>query len=96
MSDLELMGSGVLDVDVHEIPARGDMPAHRHYDVRLLLASASASAEAGSDADAVRWVPLADVENVDTDESVMRAVRKIRARVESPDSLTWCGSRPLA
>ena len=87
--DLELLGSGVLDVDVHEIPARGDTPAHQHYDVRLLFRSRSGSAEAGSDAEAVRWVGLGEVDGVETDESVMRAVRKIRQRVEGAEGVAW-------
>jgi 8-oxo-dGTP pyrophosphatase MutT (NUDIX family) len=74
-------GRALLDVDVHTIPARKHEPEHQHFDVRVLLhATHDALAIAGSDARAVRWVPLDGVSLVESDASVMRAVDKIRAR----------------
>ena len=73
---------GLLDVDVHEIPAnpkRGE-PAHLHHDVRFWFEVESDAATAGSDAGDVRWVALADVTEALTDASVMRAVAKLRGR----------------
>lgn len=71
---------GLLDVDVHRIPAnakRGE-PAHLHHDVRFWFEATSRAAVAGSDAGDVRWVNLADVTEALTDASVMRAVAKLR------------------
>ena len=49
-----------LDVDVHEIPARGDAPAHLHLDVRFVLV-AEGEAEANPDeSDAVAWLDRAE------------------------------------
>ena len=75
----------LLDVDVHAIPAnpRKSEPAHAHYDVRVLFQALTESTEAGSDALETRWVRLDHVETVETDASVMRAVRKIRKRLSS-------------
>lgn len=70
----------LLDVDVHVIPPnskRGE-PEHRHFDVRIALVAADVGAVAGDDALAVRWVALDDVATLDTDESVLRAVRRLR------------------
>jgi 8-oxo-dGTP pyrophosphatase MutT (NUDIX family) len=71
----------LLDVDVHEIPARGDMPPHEHFDVRFAFETAETNAQAGSDAKQVRWVSIAQLlqgaPGLPTDESVMRAVRKL-------------------
>lgn len=78
LSDVEVVGDGFFDVDVHEIPARKGDPAHRHYDVRVLLRARTRTFAAGSDALAARWVPLGEVDTVETDESVLRAVRKLR------------------
>ncbi|MEZ4235346.1 MAG: NUDIX domain-containing protein [Myxococcota bacterium] len=76
-------GHRLLDVDIHEIPSlRGD-PPHRHYDLRVHLRCNDPEAEAvaGSDARAVRWVPLrGDPEAVlggESDESVLRALRRL-------------------
>ena len=78
--DLSLVHASVFDLDVHEIPARKSDPRHAHFDVRILLRAPHRNAVAGSDANAVRWVPLSEVNGEESDESVMRAVRKLLAR----------------
>jgi 8-oxo-dGTP pyrophosphatase MutT (NUDIX family) len=83
LSQLELATPGLFDVDVHEIPARTDQPAHEHFDVRFLFTTRSREAKAGSDAQAARWVPVSELLRAagdspyPSDESVMRAVRKL-------------------
>lgn len=82
-------GYELFDVDVHVIPARpateerAEEPEHEHFDLRLLFRAKSHLVAAGSDAVDVRWVPLADVgqiESLESDESVVRAVRKLVSR----------------
>ena len=70
----------ILDVDVHVIPPnpKKNEPSHRHFDIRILFFANTNLAEAGSDARDVQWVDIGDVDGVETDESVLRAVRKIR------------------
>jgi len=72
----------LLDVDVHTIPAnpRKGEASHEHFDVRILMRARSLDYRAGSDAKDARWVPLADVNAIDSDESVMRAVQKLLRR----------------
>jgi len=77
LNNLPLAHAGVFDLDVHVIPAHGNFPAHEHFDVRFLLVAASDSGHAGSDARDARWVPLSELPRMHTDESVMRAVRKL-------------------
>jgi 8-oxo-dGTP pyrophosphatase MutT (NUDIX family) len=77
LSEVEIVGEGLFDVDIHAIPARKGDPEHQHLDVRVLLRSARVDAVAGSDARDARWVPLDEVDRLDTDESVRRAVRKL-------------------
>lgn len=79
---LEPVGSGLLDLDVHDIPARADQPAHAHFDVRFLFTTPSRDFRAGSDARDARWVPIAALRAggsgvYPSDESVLRAVRKL-------------------
>lgn len=74
-----LDGDGLFDVDIHPIPAnpkKGE-PAHEHFDLRFLFLSESSELSAGSDALAARWVPLGEVIDAGTDDSVLRALRKI-------------------
>jgi 8-oxo-dGTP pyrophosphatase MutT (NUDIX family) len=80
LSKLSLIGPGIFDLDVHLIPARGDAPAHEHFDVRFAFASPSLEHRAGSDASAARWIDIAEVKYVDSDESVLRAARKLAAQ----------------
>lgn len=79
VSEVDVL-DGLFDVDVHDIPARRDDPAHRHFDVRVLMRARSLEFLAGSDALAARWVRLDAVPQVETDESVLRAVRKLIVR----------------
>jgi hypothetical protein len=74
----------LVDVDVHDIPARGEMPAHQHFDVRFAFDATHTDVRAGSDAKQARWVSIAELLagglGLPTDESVMRAVRKLSRR----------------
>ena len=78
---LTLVSTGPFDLDVHDIPPRPDgrEPGHAHFDVRFLFRSATREVRAGSDACDARWVPLAEVGAWESDASVMRAVRRLRA-----------------
>lgn len=91
LGEIELLDAGLapsalsgfaapfFDLDVHLIPARKADPAHRHFDLRFLFRARSRHIAAGDDAVAARWVPLEEVSTVGTDESVLRAWRKLRA-----------------
>lgn len=69
-----------IDLDIHAIPARGGDPRHFHYDVRFLLqVEASEAFKATAESLALAWVPLADVEAVTQEESILRLVRKAQA-----------------
>ena len=35
--DVRALDDAIFDIDVHRIPARGDEPAHLHFDVRFLV-----------------------------------------------------------
>ena len=66
-----------LDLDAHEIPARGDDPAHVHYDVRfLLVAPPDATIVVSDESLALRWFPSDRPLMVDHDVSVARLREK--------------------
>ncbi len=75
----------LLDLDIHPIPPnpRKGEPAHEHFDVRIALRATTWEFEAGSDAQAARWVPLHEVGAIGTDESVRRALRTLRGRLDA-------------
>lgn len=79
LDDLELVHDGILDLDVHAIPARPKEPGHAHFDVRFLFRAPSRSLVTSDEVDDARWVPLDEIGDVHGDESVLRAARKIRS-----------------
>jgi 8-oxo-dGTP pyrophosphatase MutT (NUDIX family) len=71
----------IFDVDIHLIPARRTEPEHFHYDVRFLLeADRTVPLRMSDESKDLRWVPLASVESLTQEESVLRMVRKTPAR----------------
>jgi 8-oxo-dGTP pyrophosphatase MutT (NUDIX family) len=80
-----------LDVDVHDIPARGAEPAHQHLDLRYLVVAPadavfSRSTEETRDMRWVSWDEVATLETEGTtlgpDSGLLRALAKARRVVE--------------
>lgn len=68
----------IFDVDVHLIPARGDEPAHYHYDIRFLLqADRSSPLVLSEESHDLRWVPLEKVETLSRERSILRMLEKL-------------------
>lgn len=79
--ELELIdGECLFDLDIHAIPSFGNTPSHEHFDLRFLFQAGSYAFEAGSDASDARWVRFDAVSLHESDQSVMRAVGKLRQR----------------
>jgi 8-oxo-dGTP pyrophosphatase MutT (NUDIX family) len=72
-----------LDVDVHEIPARGAEPAHEHLDLRYLVAAPAGATVSPQleEAHSVRWVPWDEVAALLPDHGLRRALAKARSLV---------------
>jgi 8-oxo-dGTP pyrophosphatase MutT (NUDIX family) len=72
-----------LDVDVHDIPARGSEPAHQHLDLRYLVVAPADAVIAPDLAELheIRWVPWEEVGPLDPDHGLRRALAKARAIV---------------
>ena len=74
-----------LDVDVHDIPARGDEPAHQHLDLRyLVVAPAGARVSPRlAELSEIRWVAWDETDPLGPDHGLRRALRKARALVDA-------------
>ncbi len=68
----------VFDLDIHAIPGRKDEPAHEHFDVRFCFRAPNEAFVASDEVADARWVPLSEIAQITSDESVLRAVRKLR------------------
>lgn len=69
-----------LDVDVHDIPARRDEPAHQHLDLRYLVVgpAASAAAPPPGESQQLRWFTWEETAALGLDHGLTRALRKAR------------------
>lgn len=76
LSGLHLVSEAIFDVDVHPIPARNEEPKHLHYDIRYLVRADSESVSLSAESRGFRWVPLADLQCDDIDESIRRLARR--------------------
>lgn len=80
VGELAVLGSGIFDVDVHEIPARPKESAHRHFDVRYAFIASTEQLAVSDEVDevkAARWVELNRVVELNPEESLVRCVRRL-------------------
>lgn len=78
LTEVVPVAEAIFDVDVHEIPARKNEPAHVHYDIRFLCEADPANPlTISSESKELQWVPLRSVSSLTEEESVLRMVRKV-------------------
>lgn len=71
------------DLDIHEIPAHGNEPAHLHYDVRyMLIAPEGAEAVCSAESHELRWFTPVEMVSMPLDASLLRLVAKWQALLE--------------
>jgi 8-oxo-dGTP pyrophosphatase MutT (NUDIX family) len=79
LTELQLASTRIFDVDVHPIPARGDVPGHLHYDIRFQYSSNNQILFGENrEVKNSRWVSLDEAEELANSESISRMVRKCR------------------
>jgi 8-oxo-dGTP pyrophosphatase MutT (NUDIX family) len=72
----------LFDVDIHEIPARDETPDHLHYDMRFLVVLPRiVPPRRNHESHDVRWHPIDAIDELTTEESIRRMVRKSYASV---------------
>lgn len=78
LTALEWVGNGIFDLDIHLIPAKGDMPEHPHYDVRFCYRAATAAVRGqATEIHDWEWVPLLDLLAPNVSQSLRRMAQKI-------------------
>jgi 8-oxo-dGTP pyrophosphatase MutT (NUDIX family) len=82
ITEVELQGPGVFDIDIHLIPERGNEAAHYHYDIRYAFKVTGDETFVVSDeSHDLCWVPIAHLEDYTSEASMIRmAVKWINAR----------------
>lgn len=66
----------LLDVDVHQIPARKNDPAHFHFDLRMLLLADDNQQTVPSEVREARWFTPAEFPDLHLDPGTVRALKK--------------------
>jgi 8-oxo-dGTP pyrophosphatase MutT (NUDIX family) len=69
-----------LDVDVHDIPARGEEPAHQHLDLRYLVVAPEGAVftRSADETRDMRWVGWNEAPTLGPDHGLLRALGKAR------------------
>ena len=79
ISTLELVSKDIFDIDIHQIPPRGDVPAHFHYDARFLFRTTyNEKYEVSNESIDLAWVKIDEIEKYSSEESILRMVEKTR------------------
>ncbi len=81
ITGIEPLDGAIFDVDVHPIPARGEVPAHLHYDIRYLLRAPHARFCISDESDELAWLAPAEIAaQAAPDSSVQRLCALWQAR----------------
>jgi 8-oxo-dGTP pyrophosphatase MutT (NUDIX family) len=79
LTKFKVLGSGLFDIDIHTIPARGDFPEHQHYDIRFLLqASRKDQLLISEESHDLAWVPFDELAKLTANDSIGRMLEKIQ------------------
>ena len=70
-------------MDVHDIPARGNEPAHQHLDLRYLVWAPEGArvSPALAELHEIRWVAWDETDALDPDHGLRRALAKAQRLV---------------
>jgi len=80
LNNFVILSKEIFDMDIHEIPAIGAEPRHLHYDIRFLL-EADPDRESITVSDEsydVAWIELDKIQQINSEESIMRMVKKTK------------------
>jgi len=73
---VELIKDSILDIDIHEIPARKADPAHFHFDVRFAIQALDDEFIVSAESMALAWATISDLEQYTTEMSILRMRNK--------------------
>lgn len=78
----EITEEGIFDIDIHQIPQKGEVKAHDHYDVRFLfVGDARKPLEKNHESKELKWVSFEEVPGlVNQNESILRMLNKTMKR----------------
>ena len=73
LARLQLDDACIFDLDIHAIPARGEDPAHEHFDVRYVIrAGGDTEFRVSPESKALAWVLVTGLDRLTREPSMMR------------------------
>lgn len=69
----------LFDIDIHQIPARADSPAHLHYDARYIFVAEPGITATSHESHAVEWVSFEEARCRNPERSIARMIAKAKA-----------------
>lgn len=80
INEIEPLGSGIFDIDIHLIAEHLDVAAHLHYDIRFVLRARRVDYKISSESNDLAWVPLARLaQHCGQNSSLCRMAKKWQA-----------------
>lgn len=77
LDPIALVTSEIFDLDIHDIPARKEIPAHEHFDVRFAFRhSGDGQFVVTEESHDLAWVPVAELSRYTDESSIHRMARK--------------------
>ena len=79
IDSLKLLSREILDIDIHKIPERKNVPEHLHYDARFLFqVTDNENYQVSNESYDLAWVPIEKIQNYTTEESIIRMISKAK------------------
>jgi 8-oxo-dGTP pyrophosphatase MutT (NUDIX family) len=75
--DLTLLSDGVGDLDVHIVPAFGNVREHFHFDIRFFFQAKSDEILKNEESHDVKWISLDKMQDFNNEKGTKRVLRKI-------------------
>jgi len=90
LNSVRLLHPSIFDIDIHEIPSRGNELAHEHFDIRyFIFAEMTEKIQKNHESKNISWIPLNNLnELTDNNRSVLRMSEKTLA-VKGKVPLLW-------
>ena len=81
IAEVVLVSPRIFDLDIHRIPARGNEPAHAHYDVRFAVQTVTTDQYVVShESHALCWVDIGRLADITQEPAMLRMQQKWQYR----------------
>tara|TARA_B100000965_G_C19554828_1_gene741702 strand:- start:577 stop:1119 length:543 start_codon:yes stop_codon:yes gene_type:complete len=82
IGSLRLLSKEILDIDIHKIPERKNVPEHLHYDARFLFqVTDNETYQVSNESHDLAWVPIEEIHNYTKEESIIRMIAKAKVLI---------------